>query len=167
MSITARTARTRMTATATLVSTLVDRLPQAVAAIHTAIADGDADTRKAPEVEDAGIRSKGGHSDPTGDAALALIGAHDRHLVDLEDNLATLVLATSNLIDLVGRWVPLSNPAPAVRCNGGGVVADWSRPDCTNWAAETSKGSGRLRGDGLCDACRVAKSRYERDQAAA
>jgi hypothetical protein len=161
MTITARQTSTRVRATMMLVDKLT-ALPIAVAAIHTAIDDGlerDDDRQRA---EDAGIRSKGGHSDPTGEAAIARVAKHERHLADIEDNLATLALAAGNLCDIISRWVASVNVAPAIRCSGGRTIDEWSRPDCTNWVPETSKGSGVLRGDGLCDACRMAKSRFER-----
>ena len=161
MTITARQTSTRVRATMMLVDKLA-ALPVAVAAIHLAIDDGTERDDDRQRAEDAGIRSKNGIGDPTGEAAIARVAKHERHLTDIEDNLATLALAAGNLCDIVNRWVTSANLAPAVRCSGGRTTDEWTRPDCTDWVPETSKGSGVLRGDGLCDACRMAKSRFER-----
>ena len=165
MTITARQTSTRIRATIMLVDKLT-ALPLAVAEIHRAIELGTDRDDDRPRRDDAGIRSKGGHTDPTADAAIARVAAHERHLADIEDNMATLALAAGNLCDIIGRWVTSKDVAPATRCSGGRTVDEWSRPDCDNFAAETARGSGTLRGDGLCDRCRMAKSRHERQHEA-
>lgn len=160
MPITAKQTRTRLTATLTLIDKL-HRLPPAVAAIHAAV-DNGTDVPDRPRSEDAGIRGKGAHSDPTADTAIARAFAHERHLDDVDANLATLALAAANLVDIANRWTPASETPPAARCTGGRTIDPWSRPDCTNWAAETA--AGRPRGDGLCDACRMRRHRWESAQ---
>lgn len=171
MTITARQTSTRIRAIATLVAKL-DALPLAVGEIHRAIDLGDPNAADRPRAEDvAGIRSKGGHSDPTADAALKAVAGHDRWLADVEDNLATLALAAGNLCDVVSRWVRSAvNEEPHPRCSGGSGhgVADWTKPDCDNYRSYSvaADGSFHYRGDGLCDACRMRKYRFERAEVA-
>ena len=160
MTITARQTSTRIRATIMLVDKLT-ALPLAVAEIHRAIELGTDRDDDRPRRDDAGIRSKGGHTDPTADAAIARVAAHERHLADIEDNMATLALAAGNLCDILSRWVIPKDVPPAVYCSG-----EWSQPDCGNIVPETARGSGTLRGDGLCDRCRMAKSRHERQHEA-
>jgi hypothetical protein len=113
-----------------------------------------------PVAEDAGIRPIGEHSDPTADAALSAIIINERVFELMEANVATLELAVANLIQFCERWAP--NEGCRVRCHGGRTVDEWSDPTCTNWTAESSPGTPR--GDGLCDACRMRRSRWERRQ---
>jgi hypothetical protein len=169
MTITAKQTSTRVRATMTLVDKLT-ALPLAVAEIHRAIDDGLEPTDDRPKREDAGIRSKGGHSDPTGDTAISRVAAHEHHLQDIEDNLATLALAAGNLCDIVGRWVvSAANAEQHPRCNGGQGVDAWTRPDCTEYVSYSVRADGSLsyRGDGLCDSCRMRKHRHDRAAAEA
>jgi hypothetical protein len=162
MTLTPRIAARRLAATTTMLEKILRDLPPAIAAIHVHIETGGRDTDK-PRVEDAGIRGIGGHSDPTGEQAIARAAAHERYLEDIEHRLTSLALTLGLLTDDCNRWTTVV--APSVRCSGGRVVDAWSRPDCTNWAAESSPGVPR--GDGLCDACRSRKSRFERANEAA
>lgn len=115
------------------------------------------------DAEDAGIRSKGGHSDPTADAALATIGLDERVFELMEANVATLELAVANLTQFCERWEdrkPVDHPL----CNAGrDSVEEWARPGCEELAGYTTRNDGSisLRSDGLCDACRMRKSRHE------
>ena len=84
MTITARQTSTRIHAIRTLVDKLAT-LPLAVGEIHRAIDLGTINERDdRQQAEDAGIRSKGGHSDPTGERAIQHVTAHERHLDDVE-----------------------------------------------------------------------------------
>ena len=169
MTITARQTSTRIHAIRQLVDKLT-ALPLAVGEIHRAIDDGtinDRDDRQ--RAEDAGIRSKGGISDPTGERAIQHATAIERHLDDVEANLATLALAAGNLCDVVSRWVQSAvNREEHPRCSGGSGhgVADWTKPECEDYVGYQvrSDGSYSYRSDGLCDSCRVRKHRYERAQ---
>ncbi len=166
MTITARQTTTRLNATGQLFAKL-EALPLAVHEIHRAIDTGAIHDTDRQTREDAGIRGKGGHSDPTADAAIARTGDHERWLSDVEDNLATLALAAANLCAIVNRWVQsAANSEPHPRCSGGSTVDPWTRPDCTEWVAYSVRadGSYSYRGDGLCDRCRMAKHRFERGQ---
>jgi hypothetical protein len=165
VTITAKQTSTRIHAIRQLVDKLT-ALPLAVGEIHRAIDLGVADQRAddRQRAEDAGIRSKGGHSDPTADAAISRVLTNERHLDDVEANLATLALAAGNLCDVVSRWVRSAASLEAhPRCSGGGTVDEWTRPDCTNYVSYqlAADSSYRYRGDGLCDACRMRKYRHE------
>ena len=164
MVLTVRYTSRPLSTTPALLERIVVNLPKAVAAIHEHIDNGNTPDDDRPKPDDAGIRGKGDHSDPTADAALAHVAAYEHHLDDIEARLATLTLTLGLLLQDCDRWV--ARPTlPKLRCSGGRTIDEWSRPDCTEWVPETSRGSGVLRGDGLCDACRVRKSRWERRQA--
>ena len=164
MTITARQTSTRIRAVSQLVDKLA-ALPLAVGEIHRAIDLGTADQRTddRQRAEDAGIRSRNSISDPTGERAIANVTAYERHLDDVEANLATLALAAGNLCDVVSRWVAsAANREEHPRCSGGQTVDPWTRPDCTNYVDYNvrSDGSFSYRQDGLCVACRSAKHRW-------
>lgn len=164
MTITARQTSTRIHAIRQLVGKL-DALPLAVGEIHRRIADGDFPANDRQRAEDAGVRAIGGISDPTAQAALSRLAAHERYLADVEANLGNLAAAAANLCDVVGRWVVSAvNVEEHPRCEGGRSVDEWTRPDCTNWVSYAVRADGSLsyRQDGLCDACRMAKHRWER-----
>lgn len=115
-----------------------------------------------PVAEDAGIRGKGSHGDPTADKAIADISIHERVFELMLANIATLELAVSNLTQFCERWAP-ERLEDHPRCNAGrDSVQEWARPDCQNFAAYTTRPDGSLsmRSDGLCDACRMRKSRH-------
>jgi len=166
MTITARQTATRIAAIRLIVGKL-DALPLAVAEIHRAIDDGTINERDRPHVEDAGVRSINAISDPTGQAAIAHVGAVDRHLGDVEAELARLALAAGNLADVVSRWVrSAASLEEHPRCSGGGTVEEWTRPDCAEYVSYAIRADGSLsyRGDGLCDSCRMRKHRHDRAQ---
>jgi len=139
---------------------LADRLTVAIINATDATLDPKSLTDR-PIPEDAGIRSKGGHTDPTAQQALAWIGLDARIFEHMETNIANLEAAVAGLVKFCERWAP--NTGARVRCHGGRTVDAWSDPTCTNWAAESSPGTPR--GDGLCDACRMRRSRSERRRA--
>ena len=141
---------------------IADRMFVAITNAHAAATDPKSLSDR-PIAEDAGIRSKGGHSDPTADMAIAGIGIHERVFELMLANIATLELAVSNLTQFCERWAP--NEGVRVKCHGGKVVDDWSNPTCDNWAELTA--AGNTRGDGLCSRCRKAKERWERSKVAA
>ena len=145
----------------TLVNKL-DALPLAVAEIHRHIGDGP----DAARAEDAGVRSIGGHSDPTGERAVALAATHERLLEDIEANLATLALAAGNLVDEVNRWVmSAANREEHPRCTGGSGVEAWTRPDCTEFVMHRQRDDGTYsyNRDGLCWGCYQRRRRYHQE----
>jgi hypothetical protein len=168
MSITARHAQRRATNTLEVVEQIADTIADTITAIRTAIDDERAGK---PKAEDVGIRGIGWIGRPTEDAAIANLdhGATSyamRQMDAIAADLDDLVKAATRLAGHCQRWTYSGRPedlAPDPRCSGGKGhgVADWVRPDCDNPAARIP-GTTRLRGDGLCDACRVRKSRYDR-----
>jgi hypothetical protein len=161
MTITPNRSATRIAAARSMLDNLHARLPHAVAAALIGYHPGNDDR---PKAEDAGIRGKGGHGDPTADAALAAARRREEHLDDLEQQLASLGLTIGLLVDFCDRWAPLVSDHP--RCSGGGTVEPWTRPGCTSLVGYTRANGGgiHLRGDGLCDACRKRRDRWNRDQ---
>jgi hypothetical protein len=160
MTITARHARRQIEASCTLIGNITPRIVQGIHNAHVAL-DGGGDHEHR---EDAGIRGKGWISDPTAQQALGRIATHERILDDIETALETLRVTTALMVTWVEAHAPVVTDHP--RCTGGSGVQEWTRPDCTNWVAEYTRpdGSKGLRGDGLCDACRMAKHRYEKAQ---
>jgi hypothetical protein len=140
---------------------IADRMFVAITNAHAAATDPKSLSDR-PVAEDAGIRGKGGHSDPTADQAIAGIGIHERVFELMLANIATLELAVSNLTQFCEQWAP-ERLDDHPRCNAGrDSVQPWARPDCPNFAAYTKRPDGSLsmRSDGLCDACRMRKSRH-------
>jgi hypothetical protein len=164
MTITARQTSTRIHAIRTLVDKLAT-LPLAVGEIHRAIDLGTINDTDRPRAEDAGVRSRGGISDPTGEKACGNVTAYERHLDDVEANLAALALAAGNLCDVVSRWVrSAANVEDHPRCNGGrgNGVEPWTDPTCGEYVSYRVRDDGSLsyRSDGLCDACRMRRHRW-------
>ena len=159
--ITSSKVHSQLAAAGVIIANLSQRLPQAVTNARLAALDPKSINDR-PVAEDAGIRSKGGHSDPTCDQALSEIGYDERVFELFEANLDTLKLCLTNLLKFAEDWAA----PPAVDhplCNAGrDSVQEWARPDCNNLAAYQTYPDGRtvLRGDGLCDACRMKKHRY-------
>jgi len=151
----------QITAASTILSDLVDRLPRAVHSANLAIIDPVGSDR--PRAEDAGVRSKGDHTDPTADTAIGRTVRRDHILSDLVDQMASLALTLSLLVDFTNRW----NAADVVatRCSGGRTIDDWSRPDCGNnvEADRGDDGKYRERGHGLCATCRRRRDDWKRD----
>lgn len=94
----------------------------------------------------------------------------------IEAELARLVACLVELGDplrkveqIVARWQPVVDAAAVehTTCSGGPPHLEWSKPGCGNWVAYSILEDGSIseRGDGLCDACRMRKSRHERKQA--
>ena len=153
MSIHPRQVAARTTAAAGVLNDLVARLPVAV---HNAgRADHDHDR---PRGEDAGVRSKGSHSDPTAAAALGRV-SHD-HLGDVVDQLDSLALTLALLTSFAERWDKVT--VKAQRCSGGRTVEDWSRPNCGEWVEtyRTADGKQHERAHGLCVGCRRRRDRW-------
>ena len=170
MTITARLARRQLSASKSMFDRIVTELPMAVDIIARRIDTGGGDVDRGPVAEDAGIRSKGDHTDPTADTALARVGAHERWLVDIEDQLRTLALTLRLLVEPCSREVvSAANMEDHPRCGGGGGVEEWTRPDCENYVdyGIRADGSYSYRSDGLCTGCRTRKYRWERDRGAA
>jgi hypothetical protein len=159
MTITAKNVRVRLAASSTLLDNLSTRLVVATTNATLAMSDPIPDDR--PKVEDAGIRGKGGHGDPTADAALRGLAWDDRVFELMEANLDTLALALANLMTFADHWAPIAGDR--TRCHGGRTVDEWSDPTCYNWAELTA--AGNTRGDGLCAACRKRRDRWERRMA--
>jgi len=163
--ITARLVRRQTAAAKTMLDRIAVELPMAVEIIIQRIDNGGDDIDTGPVAEDAGVRSKGGHSDPTADAAISRATAQAHWLDDINDQLATLALTLRLLLEPCSREVvSASNREPHPRCSGGSTVDEWTRPDCTDFVSYQMRadGSYSYRGDGLCDACRMRKHRYER-----
>jgi hypothetical protein len=173
VTITARHAARRLQRLQPVVAQVADTIAETVTAIRQQIDD---DRAGKPRAEDVGIRGLNWISRPTEDAAVANIEASrsslpSRHLDALADDINELVAIVGRLAATCERYTYSGRPTdlePDPRCSGGKGhgVADWVRPDCENPAAR-HPGTDRLRGDGLCDACRMAKSRWERRQGAA
>lgn len=163
MTLTPRQTRKQVAALLTLAKRL-EQLPVAVEQIHRQIDTG-------PERrggEDAGVRSIGGHSDPTGETAIARTAAYEHHLDDVEFQLRSAALSVGLLADHVNRWVmSAANREEHPRCSPQGVEP-WSDPSCTNFVSHNIRndGSYSYRQDGLCDACRMRKHRHERREVA-
>ena len=151
----------QITAASTILSDLCDRLPRAVHSANLAIIDPVQSDR--PRAEDAGIRSRGDHTDPTADTAIGRTIRRDNILSDLVDQLASLALTLSLLVDFANRWNAVD--VVATRCSGGRTVDDWSRPDCGNnvEADRGDDGKYRERGHGLCATCRRRRDDWRRD----
>jgi hypothetical protein len=159
MTITPAKVRTQLQASSMVLESISARLVVAVTNARLAMTDPVSDDR--PKAEDAGIRGKGGHGDPTADAALRGVAWDDRVFDLMEANLDTLKLALANLSAFADEWAPIAGDR--TRCHGGRTVDEWSDPTCSNWAELT--GAGHVRGDGLCAACRKRKERYDRRMA--
>lgn len=163
MTITAKHARRQTAAAQTMMNRIAAELPIAIGAIHRRIDEGGTDDDRGPVAEDAGIRSKGGHTDPTGDTAIARASAQERHLDDIADQLATLALTLRLLLEPCSREVvSAANAEEHPRCTGGSGVEEWTRPDCTAYVDYTLRndGSYSYRQDGLCGACRMRRHRW-------
>ena len=152
----------QITAASTILSDLVDRLPRAVHSANLSVTQPDRDDDK-PEREDAGIRSKGEHSDPTGNIAVGQMTHRDNILSDLVDQMASLALTLSLLVEFANKWNAVD--VVATRCSGGRTIDDWSRPDCGNnvEADRGDDGKYRERGHGLCATCRRRRDDWKRD----
>ena len=165
MTITARLARRQTAAAKTMLDRIAVELPLAIDIIVTRIDTGGGDIDRGPVAEDAGIRSKGGHSDPTADAAISRASQQAHYLDDIADQLATLALTLRLLLEPCSREVvSAANLEKHPRCSGGGTVDEWTRPDCEEFVGYSIRADGSLsyRGDGLCDSCRMRRHRHER-----
>ena len=154
-------ARAQITASHTILTSLLERLPRAVHAANLAVIDPVQSDR--PRAEDAGIRSRGDHTDPTADTAIGRTVRRDNILSDLVDQMASLALTLSLLVDFTNRWNAVD--VVATRCSGGRTIDDWSRPDCGNnvEADRGDDGKYRERGHGLCATCRRRRDDWKRD----
>jgi hypothetical protein len=164
MTITARLARRQLSAARTLFDRIHDELPLAIDIIHVRVDRGGSPDDDRPRADDAGIRSIGGHTDPTGDAAISRVTAHEHWLADIEDQLRTLALTLRLLVEPCSREVAsAAGSEPHPRCSGGSTVEEWTRPDCTAFVdySVRTDGSYSYRQDGLCTSCRVAKHRWQ------
>jgi len=159
MTITARSVRTRLAASSTLLDNLAPRLVTAVENARLSMSDPTPDDR--PKAEDAGIRGKGGHGDPTADAAMRGLAWDTRVFDAMEANMNALRDAIGALAAFCDDWAPIVGDR--TRCQGGRTVDEWSDPTCHNWAELTA--AGNTRGDGLCAACRKRRDRFERRMA--
>jgi hypothetical protein len=167
MTITPKHVRTQLAASSTLLESISRRLPPAVHAAHLAMTDPiPSDKVKPAASPDAdSIRAKGGHGDPTADAALRELAWNTKVLDAMEANLKALRDAVGGLASFCDDWAPILGER--TRCHGGRTVDDWSDPNCTNWADTytVTTGEERVRGDGLCSKCRSKRERWERQQA--
>ena len=164
MTITPKQVRTQIAASGAVLDSLSRRLPPAVHAAREWMLDPIPEGHD--RAEDVGVRSKGGHSDPTGDTALKDLGNAERVFELFEANLETLKLCLANLTTFAEKWAPTLGER--IRCHGGRTVDDWSDPNCANWADTYVRADGteQTRGDGLCSKCRSRRERWERRQVA-
>ena len=173
MTITARHAQRRATNTIEVVTQIADTIADTITAIRTAIDDERAGK---PKAEDVGIRGIGWIGRPTEDAAIANLDhgstSHAMRQMDaITADLDALVKAATRLAGHCQRWTYSGRPEdvqPDPRYSGGKGhgVAEWVRPDCSNAVDYyvRDNGSRGLRADGLCQACRRRKWRWDRQQ---
>jgi len=158
-----RGAHIRLRQLQTQVSELLRVLPPIIAEQHRSLADGW------PGSGD-GTGVKGSSSTSSTEAAamsrLQKITGDER--ADGLDDVADWLSNATTGLRLLSEWCAKRTPKvdiAAERCNGGAPsIEDWTRPDCTNLVDYYAVASGahRLRGDGLCSACRKRKERAER-----
>jgi len=153
--------RVQIAAASLVLESLARRLPPAVHAANEWMMDPVPEG--AQKREDAGVRSMGHISDPTGEAAIKELANLERVFELFEANLDTLKLCLVNLTQFADKWSPILGER--TRCHGGRTVDEWSDPTCTNWADTytVTTGEERVRGDGLCSKCRSRRERYERN----
>lgn len=165
MTISPRTASTSLEASSTLLRSLAPRVAQGVGACRQMIESGGLDIERR---EDAGIRGKGWITDPTGQMALARLTTSERTLDNLEAYLETIRTSITLLLAWVDEFAPTVTDHPRCHATGNDSVQPWARPDCTELVAYSIRNDGSMsyRGDGLCDRCRMAKSRHDRTTAA-
>jgi hypothetical protein len=100
--------------------------------------------------------SRSGISDPTPAQALALMRYHDLQ-GEIQATLADIKAGPIRLWELLHRVPSDIDTASLVarhRCTGGEPSTEsWVRPECTNLAVTR---------DGLCDACRQRRDRWQR-----
>lgn len=168
MTITARHVTRRLDKINPTIVDIWDRLPHVAPAI---LADVDRrnDNRQrtapaaAPDAD--AIRAVGGISDPTADTALANMAQHGRQLDALAADLGAFVQAALRLVEHCDRWVvSAANAEPHPRCSGGGTVADWCDPTCSElvMSSKRADGSHSYNRDGLCAACYKRRQRFNR-----
>ena len=154
----------QITAAHTILSDLVDRLPRAVHSANLAVIDPVQSDR--PRAEDAGVRSKGDHTDPTADTAIGRTVRRDNILSDLGGQMASLALTLSLLVDFTNRWSPRDTVGGDYRRCGAhtprpDTVADWFDATCERPAMGRG-GAGAWHWDshGLCEACYQRRRRH-------
>ena len=166
MTITARNAHTQLAASSTLLKAIAPRVAQGIGACRQMI-DGGGDIEHR---EDAGVRGKNWITDPTGETAIARMATHERTLEDVEQYLDTIRASVSLLVTWCDRFAPTTvTDHPRCHATGPDSVQSWARADCTDYVASTIRNDGTVsyRGDGLCDRCRQAKAKHERERNAA
>jgi hypothetical protein len=165
VNITPRTAHTSLDASAVLLKAIAPRVAQGIGTCRLMIdTGGDLERR-----EDAGIRGKGWITDPTGQTALARLATHERTLEDVEQYLDTIRTSVALLVAWADKFAPRVTEHPRCHATGAESVEPWARPDCENLISYQVRPDGTIsyRGDGLCDRCRMAKSRHKRQTEAA
>jgi len=149
----------QLAALATIVAELRKRTPTAIAHARAIAADGYPGGGKG----DFNVRSKGGHSDPTANAALTRTTGTGPgyNLADqiqlLEQNIAIAAQALGEAITVVDRLMPPPGVTP--RCSGGAGLdghLEWGDPGCTKVP------DGRPSRQGMCDACYQRLDRWRR-----
>ena len=163
--ITPRNAHTSLEASATLLRSIAPRVASGVGTCRMMLESGGMDIERR---EDAGVRGKNWITDPTGQEAIARITTYERTLEDVEQYLSTIRATLALLTAWVDEYAPRITDHPRCHASGPDSVAPWARPDCVNLIAYTVRNDGSIsyRGDGLCDRCRQAKARHEREVAA-
>jgi hypothetical protein len=165
MTITPRNAHTSLEASATFLKAIAPRVAQGIGTCRLMIETGGDLERR----EDAGIRGKGWITDPTGQTALARLQTHERTLEDVEQHLDTLRLTIALLTAWADKYAPRVTEHPRCHASGTESVEPWALPECSRNAGYKVRNDGTISyySDGLCDRCRMAKSRWRRENGAA
>lgn len=165
MTIHHRQVHARLHAASSILSDLVDRLPRATHAATLAIIEPTDDDR--PRAEDAGIRSKGAITDPTGDTAIGQGIRRDHIMGNLADQLDSLALTLSLLMAFAERWTQPTTIAGGDHRRCGeftprpDTIADWFDATCDRPAmGRGSGGSWHWDSHGLCEACYQRRRRH-------
>jgi hypothetical protein len=158
--ITPRHAHTTIDASASVLRNLAPRIAQGIGTCRLMIETGGDLERR----EDAGVRGKNWITDPTGQTALARLATYERTLEDVEQYMDTIRTSIALLTQWAEKHAPMVTQHPRCHASGPDSVAEWARPDCENLIAYQVRPDGSIsyRGDGLCDRCRMAKSRHNR-----
>lgn len=165
MTITPRNAHTSLDASSSFLRAIAPRVAQGIGTCRLMIETGGDLERR----EDAGVRGKNWITDPTGQTAIARMATYERTLEDVEQYLDTIRQSIALLTAWADKFAPRITEHPRCHATGAESVEPWARPDCHEFVAYTvrSDGSVSYRGDGLCDRCRQAKGRYQRERGAA
>lgn len=154
---------TQVDAICTIATELRRRTRTALTHAQTIVADGYSSGSSGGGT-DFNVRSKGGISDPTANAALARTtgtGTGYRladHVQRLEQCIATAAAELGEALAIVNRLLPPPGVTP--RCSGGAGLdghLSWGDPTCANVP------DGRPSYSGMCNACYQRRARWQRE----